>query len=117
MTSIDNRATYGAIKTWVLETYFNGCRDNALMKNWPHEQIIGYVSYQFENAFDSDVESLMWHVVLLILSGGWQEEMALNIRCGIEDVISRHGLDNLLQNIPIDEAEEFMHDLKIIKVI
>lgn len=113
----DERVTYETIKSWALETYFRGCRDNALMKGWPHEQIIGYVSYQFETTFERPVEILMWNVVLLVLSGGWHEIPEQNIRKNIAAIVIEYGLETLLTNVPVKEAELLRHDLKILKLI
>jgi hypothetical protein len=42
----EERVTYETLKLWALECYYEGCRDHAVMKGWPHEQIMGYVDYQ-----------------------------------------------------------------------
>ncbi len=113
----EERVAYETLKEWALETYYEGCRDHAVMKEWPHEQIMGYVSYQFENTFERPVEDLMWHVILLVLSGGWHKEIEQNIRGRIEKQLAEHSLENLLSDVPADEAEAFRHDLKILKFI
>jgi len=113
----EERLNYETLKSLALDSYFDGCRDFAVMKGWSHEQIIGYVSYTFDEGFERPVEDLMWQVVLLVLSGGWLptwEERALrNIAEGIE----KNGLENLLANVPQEEAEVFKHDLRILKII
>jgi len=111
MSLHDERVSYMTIKLWALETYFNGCRDNALVKGWPHEQIIGYVSYQFETTFELPIERLMWNVVLLILSAGWHEKPEKNIRNNIVVCMNEYSLEKLLEDVPQDEADMFRHDL------
>lgn len=113
----EDRVTYKILKEWALETYYEGCRDHAVMKGWPHEQIMGYVSYQFENAFERPVENLMWNVILLVLSGGWHKEVEGSIRERIINLLAEHGLEKLLVDVPGDEAEVFRHDLKILRFI
>jgi hypothetical protein len=87
------------------------------MKGWPHEQIMGYVDYQFENSFERPVEKLMWRVVLLVLSGGWHPDWDSSTRQLIADQISEYGLESLLADVPNEEAETFRHDLKILNLI
>jgi hypothetical protein len=113
----EERVTYEVLKSWALEAYYEGCRDHAVMKGWPHEQIMGYVSYTFEDGFERPVEDLMWRVILLVLSGGWHKEIEQNIRGKIADQLAEHGLENLLAEVPVEEAEAFRHDLTILKLI
>jgi hypothetical protein len=87
------------------------------MKGWPHEQIMGYVDYQFENSFERPVEDFMWRVVLLILSGGWNQNWYSSARQLIVEQIMRNGIDNILAGVPAAEAELFRHDLRVLKLI
>lgn len=116
MSLHEERVTYETIKAWVLESYFRGCRDNAIIKGWPHEQIMGYVSYQFEGTFERPVEKLMYNVVLLILSGGWYESPKKIISENILSLIEEFGLNRLLADLPKEELENFLYDLKSIKI-
>ena len=113
----EDRVTYETLKSWALECYYEGCRDHAVMKGWPHEQIMGYVDYQFENVFERPVEDVMWRVVLLVLSGGWNKDWYSRARQLIADQISESGIDNILIEVPAGEAELFRNDLKILKLI
>ncbi|WP_205960164.1 hypothetical protein [Rahnella sp. CJA17(1/100)] len=113
----EERVTYTILKSWALECYYEGCRDHAVMKGWPHEQIMGYVDYQFENVFERPVEDFMWRVILLILSGGWDQSWYTQARQLIADKINKNGIDDLLIGVPAEEAELFLHDLKILKLI
>ena len=116
MYQSEERVTYQTLKGWALESYYDGCRDLAVMRGWTHEQIIGYVSYTFEDGFERPIEDLMWQVILLVLSGGWHPES-----CGhrqlIVEALAKHGLENLLKDVPADEAAIFRHDLRILKLI
>lgn len=113
----EERITYTTLKSWALDCYYEGCRDHAVMKGWPHEQIMGYVDYQFENVFERPVESFMWRVILLVLSGGWHEDWCSRARQLIEDQIIKNGIDSLLAGVPADESDLFRHDLRILKLI
>jgi hypothetical protein len=117
MSSQEERLSYETIKWRALSTYYDGCRDHALMKGWPHEQIMGYVDHQFENTFGRPIEQLMFKVVELVLSGGWHRSIDPTIRKEIAELLTKHGLENLLANVPTDEVEAFKHDLKILKLI
>jgi hypothetical protein len=113
----EKRVTYETLKEWALEAYYEGCRDHAVMKGWPHEQIMGYVAYQFENTFERPIEGLMWRVILLVLSGGWHQDILAYEKHKIRDALVEHSLEDLLAEVPADEAETFRHDLKILKLI
>ena len=113
----EHRVEYQTLKGWALESYFDGCRDLAAMKGWPHEQILGYVSYTFEDGFERPVENLMWQVILLVISGGWHEDWCTRQRQKISEQIVKTGLENLLVGVPADEAEVFLHDLDVLKLI
>jgi len=113
----EERITYQTLKEWALDSYYDGCRDLAVMEGWPHEQIMGYVSYTFEDGFERPIEDLMWRVILLVLSGGWHPEWGRRARHLIVNALAEHGLANLLADVPTDEAEAFRHDLRILKLI
>lgn len=113
----EERVKYETLKIWALECYYEGCRDHAVVKGWSHEQIMGYVDYQFENVFDRPVESFMWRVILLVLSGGWHQDWCSRARQTIEDQIIEDGIDNILAGVPADESKLFLLDLKILKLI
>lgn len=113
----EERVTYQTLKEWALESYFNGCRDHAAMQGWQHAQVMGYVSHTFEDGFERPIEDLMWRVIILVLSGGWHQEIEQNIRRIIAKQLAERGLDSLLADVPVGEAEVFTHDLKILKLI
>lgn len=117
MSSQEERVNYQTLKSWALDTYFDGCRDLAMMRKWPHEQILGYVSYTFEEGFERPVEDLMWKVIIFILSGGWHPDWESRARQVISDQIKAHGLDSILTDVPEEEAELFKHDLRILNII
>jgi hypothetical protein len=113
----EERVTYETLKLWALESYYDGCRDHAVAKGWQHEQIIGYVSYTFDEGFDRPIEDLMWRVILLVLSGGWHSDWDLRARQGITELIAKHSLEKLLVGVPEGEVDLFRLDLKILKLI
>lgn len=117
MSLHEERVNYGTIKTWVLEAYYDFCRDRGHGKGWNHDGVLGAVEYEYECAFDRPVENVMLKVVELVLSGGWHKEIEQNIRRRIAEQLAKHGLENLLADVPADEAEAFRRDLTILKLI
>ncbi|SMF67367.1 Immunity protein Imm2 [Trinickia caryophylli] len=87
------------------------------MRGWSHREVLGSVDYAFEGTYESKVENLMLCVVQLVLSGGWYPEAEQSMRGKISGQFLAEGLDNLLQGVPQAEAEQFKHDLKILKLI
>ena len=117
MSLNEERVTYGAIKTWVLEAYYDFCRDRGFGAGWGHDGVMGAVEYEYEGAFERPIENVMLKVIELVLSGGWHKEVEHNIRRKIADQLAEYGLEKLLADVPADEAEAFRHDLRILKLI
>ncbi|RQR43490.1 hypothetical protein DIE20_11545 [Burkholderia sp. Bp9131] len=113
----EERVLYGTIKEWALETYFNFCRDRALVLKMSQREVMGYVDYEYEEAFERPIEQLMFRIVELILSGGWNDHLAKYFRESAETIITEHGLESLLEGVPEEEAGTFKHDLRILKFI
>jgi hypothetical protein len=116
MTSQD-RLTYETLKFYALDAYFDGCRDHGIGKGWTQEQIIGFVSYTFEDGFSLPIENLMWDVILLVLCGDWYPQWNESGRKDIENQIQLSGLENLLVDVPQEEIDLFTHDLRILKFL
>lgn len=112
----ENRVPYSVLKSWALEAYFEGCM-NAVVKELPLEQALGYVAYTFEEGFDRPLENLMWDVIILVLSGRLDQERYERMRADLIDKIAENDLDDLLVGVPPDEVEEFKLDLRQLKLI
>jgi hypothetical protein len=117
MFQSEERVPYETLKSWALDAYFDFCRDSGLVDHWSHEQVLARVDYSFEDGFERPIEDLMWRVILLVLSGGWHPDWDLRARQLIVDALTEHSLENLLADVPAEEAEAFRHDLKILKFI
>jgi len=113
----EKRVNYETIKAWVLEAYYDFCRDRGHGESWSQDGVLGAVEYEYECTFERPVENLMLKVIELVLSGGWHKEIEQNIRKRIAVQLAEHGLENLLADVPSDEAEAFRHDLNILKLI
>ncbi|WP_224718353.1 hypothetical protein [Pectobacterium versatile] len=72
----EERVNYEEIKNSLLRYYYIYCRNkiesfNRRDEKWAeHESEIGYAYYQFENAYELDIENLMLDVVTLVLMAG-----------------------------------------------
>lgn len=113
----EERVTYQTLKEWALDSYFDFCRDSGLADRRGHEQVMGRLDYTFEGGFERPVEDLMWRVILLVLSCGLHPDWEIQQRKLIVDRIAEHGLDPLLAEVPVEEADLFRHDLGILKLI
>lgn len=113
----EERLTYETLKMWALDCYYEGCRDHAATKGWSHEQIMAYVDYQFEHSFERPVEQLMWRVILLVMSGGWNKVWCFSAREIIVEQLKENSIESILFGIPLGEAELFMHDLRVLRLI
>lgn len=113
----DERLSYEILKSYALDAYFDYCRDRALKSGFSHGEIIGYVSCIFEDGFESSIENLMWDVIILVISGGWYVEWNEKLRANIVSRIKNDGLANVLAEIPDDEADIFVRDLKLLNLI
>lgn len=100
-----------------MDTYYDGCLSVGLLRGRSHDEVVGWVLYNFEDVFERPVEKLMQHVVSYVLVGGWCPAAALQIKGEIEGVLSSRNLDLLLAELPADEANMLRHDLKLLKFI
>ncbi|MDM1756439.1 MULTISPECIES: hypothetical protein [unclassified Acinetobacter] len=112
----EDRENYFAIKSWVLETYYDGCRDLAFSKGWNHLEILAYTFHQFENSFDSLLENFMLLIIQLTLTGSWEYEIKKNLKSQIDNLIKMNDVKSLIHLLPENEADEFMRDLEILNI-
>jgi hypothetical protein len=94
-----------------------GCRNHAT--DWTHEQILAWVSDEYEGAFDEPLHQLMRELTMLGLTHAWYptlRDFHFN-RCvellnslDFPDVLSKAGLTE-------DECDEFINDLTILRVL
>lgn len=110
----DERVSYFTLKLWAMDSYFDACRDHAVTQGWSYEQVMGYVSYTFEEGFERPVENLMWQVILLILGGGWNVARYNEMYNVLQGQIAELDLDALLHGVPEEEVAIFLHDLSVL---
>ncbi|PMQ04317.1 hypothetical protein DyAD56_15055 [Dyella sp. AD56] len=110
-------ASYSTIKDWVLQCYFDGCRDLALKEGRSHAEVLGYVTYQFENSFETPAENVMCWLAQIVLSGGWYPEAETYMRQQIASQLDTHGVEGLLSYTSIEDREIMRHDLSLLNFI
>lgn len=81
------------------------------------EYEIGYAYDQYCDTFSTAIEKLMLEVLAIILAGGRLPQFEQYHRQKISDLLEKNDLKNLLANVPIEEGEEFVHDMKILRLI
>lgn len=117
-----DRVSYFQIKEWILENYWDGCRDHGPLpsnkgkEGWTLEQIASDVYDGYaggEGNFDSPLEYLMLEVVSFVLSC-WYPAQAEHHKNRIYSLLSENNLEDMLEGIPNDELDEFTHDLSIL---
>ena len=113
----EERVKYETLKSWMLEAYFDFCRDRGVVSGRAHAEILGGVVYEYETCLERPVEQLMREVIHVVLNGGWYEQPMTYHRAQIQQLIAEHGLESLLMDVPKDEADVFRHDLHILNLI
>jgi hypothetical protein len=121
---MSERWTYDAIKWVRMQAMYKG-RRNILRdgRGWPHP--IADVGYAFHDLDDTDyfyslpdIHQLMTNIIYFILAAGQMSEQGVKIITEeINAILSKTPLDELLTDIPADEARELRIDLEILGFI
>ncbi|MCW6014216.1 hypothetical protein K1Y38_15320 [Serratia marcescens] len=105
----DERMSYKDIRTDFLDCFYGCCRNILDMSNKSGEKPlydgieIGYASYQYEHVPFIPIENLMLNVFKLVLMAGrGPEEVEINVRNNISDILKDRSLEELL----LDASEE-----------
>jgi len=105
------RYNYDEIKTLVLDAYYSLCRDRGIGMGSGPIEVLAHVAYAFENSFESSIENLMLNTVILVLSVGYYEPFKTTCTEQIKQTLVGTPLADLLDGIPIAEANVFRNDL------
>jgi len=120
-----DRVSYNEIKTWCLESLYDGCKEFGRSHEWSYNQIIAYVYDNFcykgesykgilnkpKGSFDHAIEYLMVEVVILILGGGWDATQEEYHRNEIVKILQDNDLEFMLSMLENEERTEFEMDL------
>jgi hypothetical protein len=105
------KSSYREIKHDVLDVYFEACRTLGIKLGQSHEQTLGYIVYNCQDAYTEEQKDIMFHCVLLILSGDWYPAQADNLRNHIATKLHSYGIANLFAELDAADAESFKSDL------
>jgi len=111
------RVTYSSMKSWLLEAYYEFCRDQGSRLKWWHELVLRGATHEHEAQIHLPVERIMLCVVQLMLSGGRYPDADAQARQWIRQQLQRHGLTNLFAILSADEAHAFQRDLGSLQLI
>lgn len=112
----DVRITYSELKLLALGAYFDFCRDSGLVRRLAHDQVMARVVYTFEFGFERPLEDVMWNLIVLVLSGGWDLDFEARQRELILRNLRDNDLATMLANVPSDEIDQFVHDLSALNL-
>jgi len=115
--SDNSRVAYQAMKAWLLDAYYEFCRDQGARLKWWHELILRSATHEHEDQLHLPIERIMLCVVQLVLSGGRYPDADSRARRWIVEQLQRHGLTDLVAMLPADEASAFHRDLESLKLI
>ena len=116
--------SYEEIRRYFLDCFYENRRQ--LIKNSQNQKLspvdqleeVSYAYYQWENAYDLPVEKLMRDVLTLIMLAGCDAVVFVDyLQKAIRDILDRHTLDELLQEIDEDSKSELVYDLIFLGII
>lgn len=110
------RCTYQELKRQALSAYYDFSRDEVEKNNPSHLRVLARLNHHFEGTLGCPIEELMFCVVELVLSGGLHVEVEQNCREWIKVWRVKNDFAKLIEKIPAEEAEFFMHDMKILGI-
>ena len=121
---MDERWTYDSLRWSTLKTMYQG-RRNIIQdeRAWLHPiEDVGY-AYHDDTPEEylpimSDLHKLMSSTIYLILCAGLSPELGFNKATEVvKSILSKTTIDELVKNIPDDEAHELRYDLEILGFI
>lgn len=116
---MDNRVRYGEMRSWLLSCYYSYCRTKLFYgKDWAeNEHELGYAYDQYCDAFNLTIEEVMLEVLVLVLAAGRLPKSETYHRERIVVLLNGRDLDEMVCELGTEEKEEFLHDLKLLKLI
>lgn len=120
---MEDRLTYEEIRRMAMESAYESCRSTFKTNrvgNYPIEKIFmfGHFFHETYEAFDYDLEELMWRTLELIL---WRGSAPPGVLSGctriIKGILSRNGFEDLVAEIPPEEARQLHIDLVLLEFL
>jgi hypothetical protein len=120
----DERTTYRAIREWAMDSAYDTCRSSIVQtqRNGPDfvskTDLFGAFFDETYECFETDLEELMWRTLEMILDRGLGPQ-AVRDECTriINNILARNSFDDLVRDIPEDEAIELRRDVRLLKFI
>ncbi|MGP0870278.1 hypothetical protein ACJ8QF_08860 [Serratia sp. CY81684] len=120
----DERMSYKDIRTDFLDCFYGCCRNILDMSNKSGEKPlydgieIGYASYQYEHVPFIPMENLMLNVFKLVLMAGrGPEEVEINVRNNISDILKDRSLEELLLDASEEEKNDLLYDMELLGLL
>ena len=120
----DERMSYKDIRTDFLDCFYGFCRNILDMSNKSGEKPlydgieIGYASYQYEHVPFIPIENLMLNVFKLVLMAGrGPEEVEINVRNNISDILKDRSLEELLLDASEEEKNDLLYDMELLGLL
>jgi hypothetical protein len=120
----DERTTYRAIRVWAMDSAYEICRSLILLgqrngfETLKTTDVFTAFFDETHECFETDLEELMWRTLEMILDRGLGPQ-AVRDECSriINNILGRTSFDDLVRDIPEDEANELRRDLKLLKFV
>lgn len=120
----DERMSYKDIRTDFLDCFYGCCRNILDMSNKSGEKPlydgmeIGYASYQYEHVPFIPIENLMLNVFKLVLMAGrGPDEVEINVRNNISDILKDRSLEELLLDASEEEKNDLLYDMELLGLL
>ncbi len=120
----DERMSYKDIRTDFLDCFYGCCRNILDMSNKSGEKPlydgieIGYASYQYEHVPFIPIENLMLNVFKLVLMAGrGPEEVEINVRNNISNILKDRSLEELLLDASEEEKNDLLYDMELLGLL
>lgn len=109
------RSTYDEIKRDAALYYLRGCRELGVAQNYSHQDVISLATTEW--SYRLPIEVLMLETTALMLLGGWYPEQAKYHLDIVNKLIADPGLGVLLKDIPKEEADDLLHEMKVMRLL
>ncbi len=120
---MEERMTYEEIRRMAMEFAYFSCRSvlqTNYVGNYPTEKmfLFGHFFHETHETLDTDIDELMWRTLELILwRGGAPQGVQTECARIIKGILSRNSFEDLVAEIPADEARQLQIDLVLLEFL
>jgi hypothetical protein len=120
----EERTRYRDIREWAMDSAYDACQTAIIqvqrrgIEYIKDMDIFAGFFRETHECFETDLEELMWRTLEMILDRGLGPQ-AVRDECSriINNILGRTSFDDLVRDIPEDEANELRRDLKLLKFV